>query len=539
MDNRFHRQSLRVGLIAAVVALTGVATGFAQEKVEPAKKLAAADFVKPGNLLMAGYATPGSPMSAALKLADGNLSSTPLGATIYYAVYQRGTGNRAADAWGVRANFDSSFVEGVNFRQGVSPPLDTEAEYLYLYQVVNDRAIHDPALAKVKGVVGAVDQNTTNLTKDIESFALRLVVDPREITSWGYFTASGFSLNVLNEEKPAETIQMAVSGHPSIAKVLPPKNYRPWAPAKAIDRSKTAMTIAADNQNLDKNQNLVKEMIKGVRQVNFGEATAKGGMAPHRVQILVLDTPASILDANRDYNELPARAIFRVDWDQPIPEGKHSVIFGFTSRIRPSIQPIVIKDPIASRKFPTTGAEVENDFRPVAYDEGVEPAADASVVGVKGGAPNIPSPQDSGPASVGVAGGGLLSGGISGGSTSGFGGGGGGPLGGGIGAIGAARPATGGGGGQGDGGGDSGGEQNQSQVPTITNTNNNVLTNQQQQAQLQAQLQAQIQAQLQKQFNNNSNGGHCPGNVVPEPTTMLLGLFGLPGLWFFCRRKSA
>ena len=94
----------------ALLALTGAlalgAPAFAQEK--DGKKLEATDYVRPNHLVMAGYATPGTPMGAKFESYTGKI----LGGTVYYAVFRR-TG-RTGDAWGVRANFDSSFVEGEN-----------------------------------------------------------------------------------------------------------------------------------------------------------------------------------------------------------------------------------------------------------------------------------------------------------------------------------------------------------------------------------------------------------------------------------------
>lgn len=534
--NRFGRAILALAVWATLVA----APAFAQEKVKPAvqaaedKKLPVADHTRYGNLVTAGYATPGSPMSAKIKAIDGNI----LGGTVYYAVFRR-TG-RAGDTWGVRANFDSSFVEGENIRRAVSPHLDTEAEYLYLYQVVNDRAIHDPMFNKPKGEIPAVVDEQDKYTKDIASFSLRLVVDPRHITSWGYFSDTGFALRVAKENQPNVPVIMAVSSHPSIGDVLPPKNYRPWAPSKRLD-TRSGFGVSSDTEGLNENQGLLKQRVKGVRFVNFGEVTKQGGLKPDFVQILVLDTPLPLIDADRAYADEPARAIFRVDWQKvPVPEAEHSVVFGFTTDLPPINQPIRIKDPEASAVVAAVAADADREFRPVADDEadatGVAPA-----VGVAAGAAAIPSPRVGGEAAVAAPGGGVLSPAFGGGATGFPGGGGGGlPLGGAIGTLGAARPtSSGGGGGLGGGRGDTGGEQVQSQVPTITNTNNNILTNQQWQAQLQAQIQAQIQAQLQKQSqsNDNRNGGDC--DVIPEPATMVLGLLSLPGLWFYYRRRNA
>lgn len=130
-----------------------------------------------------------------------------LGGTIYFAVFQN-TG-KAGDALGIRENFNSVFVEGENIRKEVSPAFDTEAEFLYLYQVVNDRAIHDPKLNKANpaGIMTAANpqNDKINLTEDIASFSLGLTCDPRYITSWGYFADTGFSIRVLAEKGERRT----------------------------------------------------------------------------------------------------------------------------------------------------------------------------------------------------------------------------------------------------------------------------------------------------------------------------------------------
>src|SRR5262249_25744010 len=92
------------------------------------------------------------------------------GGTVYYVVLQRG--GAAGDRWGVgMKDFDARFRPGIDFGGSPSPELDTSAKYLYLYQVVNDRRTHTP----------------------IQSASVKLLVDQKELTSWGSFHGVGFA----------------------------------------------------------------------------------------------------------------------------------------------------------------------------------------------------------------------------------------------------------------------------------------------------------------------------------------------------------
>src|SRR5439155_12418218 len=90
MSTSFCGKSLRVVLIAAAMSLLAAAPAFAQVvKDEPAKpadakKVPVSDYVRPGNLVTAGYVTPGTPMSAKLENFTGKI----LGGTVYFAVYR-------------------------------------------------------------------------------------------------------------------------------------------------------------------------------------------------------------------------------------------------------------------------------------------------------------------------------------------------------------------------------------------------------------------------------------------------------------------
>src|SRR5262249_33919531 len=88
----------------------------------------------------------------------------PIGLTIYFTVLDRkevGDKGREGDIWGTGIdNFDKGFAVSLDSDRRT---LDTKARYLYLYQVLNDSG--RPAA--------------------IKEITIRLVVDPRLITSWG------------------------------------------------------------------------------------------------------------------------------------------------------------------------------------------------------------------------------------------------------------------------------------------------------------------------------------------------------------------
>ena len=112
-----------------------------------------------------GYTRPGftAEERAAKPVAVGAVK-TAFGATVYFAVLD-GKDGPPGDTWGTGVkDFDTMFSAGLD---SPNRTLDTSARYLYLYQVVND-----------SGRDSAVLQAT-----------VRLLVDPRAITSWGHFAA--------------------------------------------------------------------------------------------------------------------------------------------------------------------------------------------------------------------------------------------------------------------------------------------------------------------------------------------------------------
>ncbi len=117
-----------------------------------------------------GYTRPGEPTGRergpgpAPVALDPNDPHTPMGATVYFRVFE--LTEDGTDPWGTGIkNIEQEFIPGQASRGRGSDKLDTNARYLYLYQVIND-----------SGRPG-----------QIKSTAIRLLVPPHLITSWGHF----------------------------------------------------------------------------------------------------------------------------------------------------------------------------------------------------------------------------------------------------------------------------------------------------------------------------------------------------------------
>ncbi len=112
-----------------------------------------------------------------------NHTGKKLPAIINFAVLDR-KGGGYGDTWGSRLeNFDMHFSPGVDSASAMSPGLDYGAKYVYLYQLTND-----------------------GKTISLESAAIRLLIPPRYITSWGYFSNLTFA-----DRKPGTTAWTEVS----------------------------------------------------------------------------------------------------------------------------------------------------------------------------------------------------------------------------------------------------------------------------------------------------------------------------------------
>jgi hypothetical protein len=519
--------------------------------------------------------------------------------TVYFTVLERadrtdrgrdrdqdGEPAEEGDTWGTgSAGFDGRFVPGRNFEGGVSPRLDRKARYIYLYQFVNDpgldpQAIRPAAIEKVRA-------------EEVASFALKLLVDPRYITSWGHFQGSGFTAFVpdraLNNQirlaanGEQEKVRLAVSSNPSILAELPQKQHRYRSPAYSLGKMAKNFDLGNGLENLAKSfdhQYLVKQA--AVLPAAFVQNQIKVDdrlKEPDFVQVQYFTGNERLAFGNGDVanggdveNRDTATGIFRVDWrgGKEVKLGQHSVVFGFTTDLAPVDEPIVIanqeealrgqrmikellggsRDEPAPQPVGQAGGNEAPDglqftsfIRPDAAlgrallrqggtGSGVAPGTAPTPVG--GGAPAAGGAMGGGGGAMGTMGG---LGGIGGGGGIGFPGG----------AIGGARaPAFGGGGGfgSGSGSGNTGQQGTQAQQGTTGTTVNvnNTLTNQQkqQQQQQQQQRQAQLQALIALLENCNCrNMHHHHHNVVPAPASLLLGVLGIPGLFLLRRRFRA
>jgi hypothetical protein len=240
-------------------------------------------------------------------------------------------------------------------------------------------------------------------------------------------------------------------------------------------------------------------------------------------------------------------AVFRADWtgDNTLRLGYQSVTFGFTTDLPPTDEVVRIADPEDARRGsglrPGQPARAAEEF--VSYTEGDGVGEQTFPVGAgRGPAPGtgtaagtVPTPIPPAVSAAGVGGGGAGVGSLG----MPFAGGSGFPGTAGVGGIGTAQPGFSGGGGTGGGtGGGSGnpgtgttsntGQQTPGETQTMTFaptlTNSNANTNSQSQTQSQSQSQSQTTS---------------PGEVIPEPGAIILGLLGLPALFLLRRRKAA
>jgi len=118
-----------------------------------------------------GYTRPGIPTAppGPIKVAGDKALEGAIGATVYFKVFERSNDDEG-DPWGTGfMDLDRWFVPGQASRGRNAESLDTSARYLYLYQVVNDS--YRPA--------------------QVKSVAIRLLIPPHLITSWGHFAQRG------------------------------------------------------------------------------------------------------------------------------------------------------------------------------------------------------------------------------------------------------------------------------------------------------------------------------------------------------------
>lgn len=517
-----------------------------------------------------GYTRPGNPTGReggpeARPVADDpNDPRTPMGGTVYFRVFDLSDGD-PGDPWGTGyKDLERSFIPGAATRGRSSDKLDTNARYLYLYQVINDSG--RPA--------------------QLKSTAIRLLVPPHLITSWGHWAIKagenvrgvGFAmpfddpaLKAKGEILPVSTEHQGVSDHtyrdPSPYFNAPRGGYRVMP--IAVDNATRPIADAQDAEDrgrqpervilqamanwegapnwLQRDQVQLQAagmmpyerltspfsamyspyyspftpltpaaypmgMTNMVRPAFGGAMNAGPGFGSDAVDIAT-GQPVSSLLTPEALRRAPAVVAY---WtDDPLAPGQRSTIFGFTSNYPPVYEDVRVRaNPVPPFRPVAPGP----DARPAimtADGEVPTPAAFETVPAAFGG--GGPTGGALGEAGGVGAGGGLLRGG-------GFGGGGGFP-----GTFGGGGTGGGTGGGSGGGGNPNGQQQQQPQQQQQqpgTGSQNITLNA----IQAQAQGMAQSQAQGQRQNNN--------GNVVPEPAAYVPALLALPVLaWLVLRRR--
>jgi hypothetical protein len=529
-----------------------------------------------------GYTRPGIPTGPAGAIANvpGGIEA-PIGATVYFKVFELG-GESPADPWGTGfKNLQSAFLPGHAARGRGSDRLDTSARYLYLYQVIND----------------------SYWDAQIKSTAVRLLVPPHLITSWGHFAERrdkgargvGFSMLFDNpdpKDRTAKSRTLPVStDHPGVSDAL----YRDPAPYFHAPRPYGLTGIQLNNKPapLTDGEDTGREPERVVLQPTWNFEGAPNWLARDRVALplspytrLAVTSPdltgagmlpgssltpwpmggfgfdaglpglggVNALSLTESLQRAPAVVAF---WtDEPLKPGRvgvqpgqRSTIFGFTSNYPPVYEDVRVRGntPAAAAGADTAPANLRADGEvptPIAFEQC---APRQHALGSFGG-----------PLETIGAGGGLLRGGDGfggGGWGGGFGGGGfGGGFGGlgGLGGLGAGAGAGTGGGtgnGQGNGNGTSNGQQSQSQTLfpfplTINNQNNNQDLAIAQEAQVQDQqrqeIQQQQQQEQQEQNDHHHHHHHHHRQVVPEPAAVVPALLGVPLLiYLVLRRRTA
>jgi hypothetical protein len=434
-----------------------------------------------------GYTRPGNPSDTVVEgrvvfaVEDPQVRKQALGGTVYYMVLERS--GDSADPWGAgHKDMIKRFQPGVDFSGVSSPALDTSAKYLYLYQTVNDRHSATP----------------------ISSTAVKLLVDLKDVTSWGHFASVGFATPSQLAPGAKEKTILPVSYSNVVAAAPGDRAYRVRAPAISITPRYQLVPVPTQRGERD--------------PVGKGDGPAK----------LVWDAldPANnpdyvMLLSGSDFESSPS---FRAIWtgDNVLKKDVRSTVFGFTSNLPPTIEPVRIRGlrepakPGEPIRPAGTGPTDPEGREAGIVAEGRVPTPLPESTGVGGGPGGVFPPLAAGPGALGGGGGG------------GFGG----VPGVGAGAIGsAAAPAFGGGGANTAGTGstesrgraDQGADQSQAMFFNATLVN------------AQSQLQHQLQEQSEHQEQNC-----CPSpEVIPVPPAWLLGAVGLPFLLLLHRARAA
>jgi hypothetical protein len=524
-----------------------------------------------------GYTRPGDPTgpAGAIKDAAPMADGTPIGATVYFKVFELSEGS-PTDPWGTGLkNLEHSFVSGQASRGRGSQKLDTTARYLYVYQVNND----------------------SYRDGQVKSVAIRLLVPTHLITSWGHFAEKadkkgaagkgvGFAMPFENPDPKKPNVKSMVlplsTEHPGVVDAL----YRNPAPFFNAPQTYSLSNIQLGNKPapLTDGEDTGREPERVVLQTManfegapnwlFKDGVALPGMSPLGGPAMPFANLAAPVGPMGPMGPgmgavSPTEALRRAPavvayWtDEPLlpgvagmRPGQRSTLFGFTSNYPPAYEDVRVRGnqaqvnaggaAAASRQ----GGSVFHFTSYSAQAPAAAPDARTSNLVVDG---QVPTPVGfeqclplapalgslSGPVGGIGAGGGLLRGG------GGFGGGGFGfGFGGGFGGGGMGGGMMGGGGGSGSGSGTGTGTGNANNnvtpfpfslvvMPQLSNQNA-VAVNVQQ-----AQEQIQQQQQNQHQHQHQHNHHHHHGHVVPEPAAVVPALLGVPVLlWLVWRRRT-
>lgn len=417
-----------------------------------------------------------TPATLSVRQSDLPAPAESLSGNVYYAVFRRDDRN-LDDPWGVGlTDIGDFFRPGVDAKGNPSPLLDSKAKYLYLYQVTNPHKTFPPIL----------------------SASIKLIVEPRAITSWGYFEARGFATRDADK-----TLRPVSATHKVDARLH-------WSPAPALTFTPTLQMVA-----------LPKDAKGGIRtaELPIRDDSKEPLLEPETVTLL----------GSSDFEKHPSvRAIWA--GENILREGCRSVVFGFTSDMPPTVEPVRLRSTREAIRWaelaklekdrPERPASFrENVHHPVLYPDDANPEVSA-FVGVEGRVPT-PFPADAALAwhgsaldTVGGLDGGtdLLAplgtaalglGGFGPGAGSGFSGGGSGFSG-----VGSGQGLFSSGGGGNSGGGSSNTPNNPTNPTTPTTP------------------------------DTPGGGGDVP-EVVPEPAAILGMLLGVPALAFVARRRRA
>ncbi len=352
-----------------------------------------------------------------------------MGGSVYFSVF-RNVGNRGGDTFGtgMPGGLDQLFVPGEgDFRPGSgtravqsSPRLDTSAKYLFLFQIVASRgldarnqmtdvqkdlvsnairlilgeennnkiklAIGEDKVKLLKQQQGAVQSLATAANKamlpdaaieDVHRFSVQLNVDPRHITSWGYFDGAGFAVHIAKTDEytdrwghhhktvanggviPNDMVEdriQAVSFLPGVNEMVKDMDFeRIKKRAYAMGVMEGSFHVNDANVGIEKSlpyrfaQGMVDRGadIKFASHLQAGKKKADFAVKPQRVRIVVDDTRFNDLNPEFVDDDYTTTA-FVVDFDQygvkkrgndgelrGIPRTKHSMVFGFTTNLEP------------------------------------------------------------------------------------------------------------------------------------------------------------------------------------------------------------